>query len=135
MFVENLLGDLIKLRKPVIQDSIYWGVGVGLSTGKEVEYIHSVEFEENYTNLQNDPQTIYWTIENKENSQYIGIVSAHANTLKQSEIHISVSKPNYKGKEISTETISLILNYLKYKAKISEVIINIENKNYVMIRL
>ncbi|NJK71180.1 MAG: GNAT family N-acetyltransferase [Thermales bacterium] len=63
------------------------------------------------------------------------ILQLYANTPKQSEIHILLSNPNYKGKEISIEVISLVLNYLKYKAKISEVIINIEQKNQIMIKV
>lgn len=132
MFVENLLGDITKLRKPVIQDSIHWGVGGDLSTGKEVTFTPTTEHNIKLNELQKDHQTIYWSIENKENSQYIGAISVHANTPKQSEIHISLSNPNYKGKEVSTETISLILNYLKYKARINEVVISVENKNTIM---
>lgn len=137
MFVESLIGNIIKLRKPVIQDSIYWGIGVGLSssTRKDVEFINSIEFEENYTKLQNELKTIYWSIENKENKQYFGIISVHATLLKKSEIHISLSNPNYKGRETSLEAISLVLNYLKYKASINEVIIRVGNKNKIMIRV
>ncbi|NJL96810.1 GNAT family N-acetyltransferase [Candidatus Gracilibacteria bacterium] len=135
MFVENLLGDITKLRKPIIQDSVYWGVGSELVTGREVTFIPNTEHSTKLKELQNDQQTIYWSIENKENSQYIGNTSVYANTPKQSEIHILLSNPNYKGKEISIEVISLVLNYLKYKAKISEVIINIEQKNQIMIKV
>jgi hypothetical protein len=108
MYVENLVGDLTKLRKPIIQDSIHWDIGGTLSTGKEIVFIPSVEYKDNYIGLQNDSQTIYWSIENKENSQYIGIISVHANTSKQSEIHISLSTPPYKSKEVSLEVILLV---------------------------
>ncbi|NJK71181.1 MAG: hypothetical protein HC932_02905 [Thermales bacterium] len=75
MFVENLLGDITKLRKPIIQDSVYWGVGSELVTGREVTFIPNTEHSTKLKELQNDQQTIYWSIENKENSQYIGNTS------------------------------------------------------------
>lgn len=135
MFIENLLGEIIKLRKPVIQDSIHWGVGGDLSTGREVTFTPTTEHSIKLKELQNDQQTIYWSIEIKENGQYIGAISVHANTPKQSEIHISLSNLNYKGKEISIEVISLITNYLKYKQKIKQVVIKIESSNKIMQRV
>lgn len=135
MFVENLLGNITKLRKPVLQDSMYWGIGGELSTGREAGFTPTKKHEAKFIELQSDQKTIYWSIENKENDQYIGAISVHSNTPKQSEIHISLSNPNYNGKEISIEAISLVLNYLKYKAKISEVIVSVESKNTIMIKV
>jgi hypothetical protein len=132
MFVENLLGDISKLRKPIIQDSVHWGFGEKLLTGTEVKFIPNVEHGAKYNELKNHKQTIYWSIENKESGQYAGIISVLAVTQIKSEIHISLSNPNYRGKEISIEAISLVLNYLKYKKKIEVVEISIKNTNRIM---
>jgi RimJ/RimL family protein N-acetyltransferase len=132
MFADNLLGDTTKLRKPVIQDSIHWDVGGDLSTGREATFTPTTECITKYNELQNDPQAIYWSIENKENKAYIGIISVQANSITNSEINLLLFNQNCKGREISIEVITTILNYLKHKQKITKVIMIIEIKNTVM---
>lgn len=131
MFIENLLGQLIRLRQPILSDfdNAKSNHILALDTNQEAADPRSkVQL---YEETRDDQNCIVWSVDNLGSNNFLGFVSVNKSGDKFT-LNISVDNSNSNGKEIVTESVNRVLNYLSFKKKIKEVYAYCGLENYVL---
>lgn len=108
MFVDSLVGNMIKLRKP--------------SAG-EINLFQNIKLLSNsnisiYDSLKKDIGTIYWLVVSINGGVIYGYLTIKGVDSKKVSISSHLSQDIGNIQYIFEESISLVLNFLKYKKKI-----------------
>lgn len=116
MFIESLLGQLIKLRKPLLSDfdNLNTNQYLSLTDNKISSSVQGkIDF---YEENRNNENSIIWSVENLNTKECSGFVTV----IKISDkfvLDIFINNDNLDGKEIFTEALGLVLNYINFKKK------------------
>ncbi len=131
MFVESLLGQLIKLRKPLLSDfdNLNTDQYLSLTDSKISSSAQgNIDF---YEENRNNKNSIIWSVENVNTKECSGFVTI----IKISDkfvLDIFINNDNLDGKEIFTEVLDLVLNYINFKKKIKKVYTYCKIENYIL---
>lgn len=126
MFVDNLIGSIIGLRRPTVNDLIKIHKDILLSDG-----VLDNAQENEYLTLKNDEKTIYWVVSSIDKINLLGLVTVFAASTSRASISFSLVN-NHSNKETLTELIVLVTNYLQYKKRIISVTVAIPKDNKIM---
>lgn len=131
MFIENLLGQLIRLRQPILSDFDNAKPNQFLALDTNQEAADPQNKVKLYEETREDQNCIVCSVDNLSSNNFLGFVSVNKSGDKFT-LDISVNNSNSNGKEIVTESVNLVLNYLSFKKKIKEVYAYCGLENYVL---